>query len=156
MTQTVSYERASISLYLLQMANTPVESWKRVTNNHNQDSNIRVRQPSVPSCLNISQIMKIELNKPTLKTSFLKKSVFSGQPWDSPLPLLAQLKCSIALGSIVIRGAVELRHMQSPWDKKKILTFSHSQSSVHTTLPNDDPAAHARRSATVMYRKTCP
>lgn len=159
MTQTVSYERASISLYLLQMANMPVASWKRVTNNHNQASNIRVCQPSVPSCQNISQISKIEQNKLTLKISLKKKKkkndVFSSSHETLPSPFWHSWSAPLLLVPLLSEG-------QWSWDTckahviKNTLTFSHSQSSVHTTLPTEDPAAHTRQSATVMYLKNCP
>jgi len=151
----VSYERVSISSYLLQMANMPVASWKGVTNNHNQASNIRMCQPSVPSCLNIYQITKIEQNNPTLRTSFFFKVSSRAAMRRSPPPFgtVEGLHCSCF--HCYQKGSEAETH-EKPIGSKNILTFSHSQSSVHTTLPTEDPAAHTRQSATVMYHKTCP
>lgn len=113
MTQTVSYERVGISLYLLQMANMPVASWNGVTNNHNQASNIRVCQPSVPSCLNISQITKIEQNKITLKTSFKKKKdVFSSSHETLPSPFWHSWSAPLLLVPLLSKG-------QWSWDTCK-------------------------------------
>ncbi len=73
-----------------------------------------------------------------------------------PSPFLHCCSAPLLLVPLLSEGQWSWDTRKAHGIKKEILTFSHSQSSVHTALSTEDPAAQTRQSTTVMYLKTCP